>query len=70
MGNHHKLNSSSIKSIDHFDDTLEIHFANGSIYHYKDCPKDHHTGLKEAESPGKYFRTHILYQYEYERKWK
>ena len=64
----HKLKSSSIEHIDHFKDTLEIKFASGALYHYKDCPKEHYEALKEADSAGQYFRQNILGKYDHERK--
>lgn len=66
MTNHHKITSSaSIEHIDYDDatDTLEIKFASGGTYRYDDCPKDHHHGLKNADSAGKYFHANIRNKY-------
>ena len=55
--NFHKLDSSSIDSIDYHDDkgTLEIKFVSGAIYHYPECDKEHYEALKTASSAGQYF---------------
>lgn len=62
MTNKHKFeNSSSIAHCDYHENTgtLEIGFTSGHVYHYPDCPKEHHDGLKKTESPGKYFHSQV-----------
>jgi hypothetical protein len=60
--------SSFIEST-HYDDEnniLYISFSNGTVVGHKDCPKDHHHGLVNAESAGKYYHAHIRNRYEIE----
>lgn len=62
----HKIeNSSSIAHINWHDknDTLEICFTDGHIYHYPSCDKKHFAGLKNADSAGMYFHNNIRYHY-------
>jgi hypothetical protein len=61
MSNLHKPKSSTIAHIDYHGDltTLEICFANGSTYHYPNCPKIEYERLKAAESCGKHFQSVI-----------
>ena len=52
-----KVKSSNISSIgyDELTKTLEIEFANGGLYQYKEVPKEVYEGFNKAESVGKYF---------------
>lgn len=62
MTNHHKIKgSTSIEYIDYHDkdNTLEIKFCSGAVYHYPGCSKDHYHALKEAASAGSYFHKNI-----------
>ena len=69
MSNRHNFkDSTSIAYVDfHEPDTLEIKFGSGATYHYDKCPKSHYEGMKKAESPGKYFRSHILNGFAHKR---
>lgn len=60
--NLHKFdNSSSIEHVDYYDhnNTMEIRFSSGAVYHYPNCDKEHYDELKTAASPGKHFHQHI-----------
>ena len=59
------VKSSFIEST-HYDDKnniLYITFSNGTCTGHKDCPKQHHDGMVNAESAGKYYHAHIKNKY-------
>jgi hypothetical protein len=64
------LDSSNIKSAgyDPATDTLEVEFANGSIYTYSDVSPAVYEAMIGAESPGKYFAANIRGKYPTEKK--
>lgn len=62
-----KLASSSIYSARYDEDKLYITFVGGSIYLYKDVPKEHFEKLCQAESAGRYFAQYIKLAYTFER---
>lgn len=69
MSNAHNFkNSSSIRGCDYVDDTghMIIHFLAGGSHKYK-CPKSVYEGLKNAESPGKYFHASVRKQHKSEK---
>lgn len=51
--------SSNIDSIGYEDGTLEVHFKQGSIYHYYEVPEEIFENLLKVESVGKYFHAAI-----------
>ena len=61
--------SSNIGSVgyDYNTRTLEIEFRGGGIYQYFDVNLVEYVGLMNAPSHGKYFHSHIKYEYRYER---
>jgi hypothetical protein len=63
------VQSSNIRSIgyDMENETLEIQFNDGSIYHYFEVPLYEYDGIMEASSHGKYLAQHIKDSYRYER---
>lgn len=62
-----EVKSSNIKAIAFEDDWLYVEFTNGSIYRYKNVPKEYFENLKNAESVGKYFSNHIRPNYYHEQ---
>lgn len=63
------VDSSSLRSIgyDSRTETLEVEFSSGSVYRYAPVPSDVWTGLKRAESKGKFFQDFVRDHYEVER---
>lgn len=57
------VQSSSIKSVGHANNTMEIQFASGDVYRYKNVPAAVATALLEAESAGKAFQTLVRGKY-------
>jgi len=53
------VSSSSLKSIGHDGDTLEVEFQSGALYHYHGISREHFDALMGAESIGKHFITAI-----------
>lgn len=55
------IKSSNIKACgyDQAQRRLTIQFHSGTTHHYDDVDEKHHDGLIGAESPGKYFHSHI-----------
>jgi hypothetical protein len=43
----------------------EVEFKGGEVYQYIGVPAQHHTGLMNAESHGKYLNAHIKGKYPY-----
>lgn len=64
-----QLKSSNIRAAGHDPaaNLLAVHFANQSVYHYKDVPADVAGKLLQADSPGKYFAAEIRGKYHGER---
>lgn len=54
-----QVDSSSIASVGHEDDVLEVRFRNGGVYRYFDVPEEVCAALMEAESKGRFFNRHI-----------
>lgn len=63
---HHFKNSSSLAHVDHDGECLIIKFQSGKTYRYLDCGQEHLDGLKNAESPGKYFFANVRGKYKHE----
>lgn len=53
--------SSQIDCCAHDPETnkLSVRFKSGATYHYAGVPAEHHEGLMNAESPGKYLNEQI-----------
>lgn len=60
--------SSYIKSVGYDPATpaLEIEFKGGQVFRYKGVPKDMADQFVHADSPGKFFHTHIKDRFEHE----
>lgn len=56
---HTPLKSSNILSVAHDGVNLHIKFAGGGHYIYPNCPAEHHQGMIDAPSAGKYFASKI-----------
>lgn len=56
-----RVTSSNIVSIGYDDSKLilEVEFKSGEVYQYLNVPKNHHTGIMNVESHGKYLNAHI-----------
>jgi hypothetical protein len=54
-----KVESTSIESVgyDRELSVLEVEFAHGGVYRYRQVPPSVHRGFLDAESPGQYFNT-------------
>ena len=65
-----KTSSNVIRSFDYDEATqiLRVEFNTGSIYQYRDVPKDVYQELKIAPSVGQYFNTHIREKYGQDRE--
>lgn len=50
---------------DPVDSVLELEFASGSVYQYREVPETVYRELMAAESKGEYFREYIEDQYLY-----
>ncbi len=57
--NRRPVTSSTIRSVGHDGNTLEIEFKNGSVYHYPDVPAELFEELLAADSVGQFFGTRI-----------
>lgn len=55
------LASSNLSAMRYDEETrlLQIRFLSGRSYDFKDVPADVADGLKQADSPGKYFNSSI-----------
>ena len=53
------VKSSSVKSVGYENGVLEVEFAKGTVYRYKDVPAEVHAGLVGAESVGRHFQEHV-----------
>lgn len=49
------------------EQTLEVVFRQGGVYHYKDVAQDTHKQFLSAPSLGIYFRDNIREKYKYEK---
>jgi hypothetical protein len=60
-----KVASSNINSIHYTPGTkvLEVHFNDGTKYHYHGVPEAVHTSFSNAKSHGKHFIDHIKGKY-------
>lgn len=61
------VDSSNIESIGYEDETLQVHFVNGSTYQYFDVPAHIFDGLQAADSVGKYLATNVKGIYRYSK---
>ncbi|WP_300579095.1 KTSC domain-containing protein [Phenylobacterium sp.] len=63
------VKSSNLKSIgyDAADETLEVEFKNGTVYHYYNVPHSIHESLMSATSHGSYLNDHVKNRYKYRR---
>lgn len=63
------VTSSKLASVGYEPNTLilRIEFIKDGIYEYYGIPEFHHTGLMEAESPGRYFKKFIKDKFRYVR---
>lgn len=57
--------SSSIASIGHEGDTLEIEFTNGRIYRHAGVPREQFEALRNAESIGTHYNAAIRGRFEH-----
>ncbi|HXC06979.1 MAG TPA: KTSC domain-containing protein [Bacteroidia bacterium] len=57
--------TSIISDISYKQQTLEITFADGSVYEYFDVPKNTYVKLVNADSPGRFARRHIFHEFVY-----
>ena len=53
------VKSSSIKSVGHEGETLEVEFKSGAVYTYHGVPASEHQALMGAGSIGKHFAANI-----------
>ena len=56
--------STMIKVVAHYANTLFVTFNDGSVYRFDECFVGHASAMAEAESAGKYFNAHIRKAYE------
>jgi lysyl-tRNA synthetase class 2 len=65
-----KNTSTAIKSFDYDAEKkiLKVEFNNGSVYLYRDVPKDIYKGLKDSPSIGQYFNSHIKDKFGFDRE--
>lgn len=58
--------SSNIKSVgyDIQQNVLEVEFANGSVYQYKEVPKDLADQFVKSESAGRFFSQNVRNQFQ------
>lgn len=61
------VKSSSIKSIGHDGDVLEVEFANGHVYRHSGFPRDQFDRMMQATSVGAHYNAFVRGQYTYER---
>lgn len=63
------VDSSNIESVGHDEDssTLQVEFKNGGTYQYFDVTEEEFIGLRDADSPGKYFASRIKGTYRYSK---
>lgn len=61
------VQSSNIVSIgyDSVQSILEVEFKGGQVYQYTGVPSQHHRGIMQAESHGKYLNAFIKDKYPY-----
>lgn len=57
------VSSSSIASIGHEGETLEIEFTNGRIYRHDGVSRAHYEALVDAESVGRHYNAAIKGQF-------
>ena len=62
-----KVESSNIDMIGHDDNTLVIVYKSGSVYLFKDVPREIYDDFLKAESKGKFMNSVIKPNYKYER---
>jgi len=64
-----QVNSSNIMSIgyEESEQTLEVEFANGSVYQYFGVPSGTHLDLMSALSVGSFFAQNIKNSFAYQR---
>lgn len=61
------VNSSDIRSVGYFGNTLEVEFRSGGIYQYFNVPQSVYFELMSAPSHGRYFHSNIRDCYDYIR---
>lgn len=61
------VESSSLRSIGYEDGTLEIEFANGTVYQYFDVPQALYDELRRADSHGRAFNEQLRGHFRYAR---
>lgn len=59
------VTSSSIASIGHDGDTLEVEFTNGRIYRHAGVAREHFEALRNAESIGQHYNAAIRGKFEH-----
>lgn len=64
---HQEVTSSTIRSIAHDGDTLEVKFHSGSTYRYSGVPADLHGEMMGASSAGKFLNENIKGRYAHEQ---
>lgn len=57
------INSSNIKAIGWENNTLHIQFRNGSVYEYKDVPKEEYDAMLKSDFVGSYYHKNIKGNY-------
>lgn len=57
------VTSTSIKSIGHDGEHMEVEFHNGKVYHFPDFPAEKHAAFVGADSIGKHFNSEIRGKY-------
>lgn len=53
------VNSSNVKAIGWHNNTLEVEFHSGGVYHYHNVPESKHAGIMASGSVGSYLHKHV-----------
>lgn len=63
------VDSSNLSSVGYDPDssTLEVEFRSGHVYRYSDVPEQTYKNLLGASSPGEFFRSNVMGQFDEER---
>lgn len=61
------VKSSSLKSIGHDGDILEVEFANGRVYRHSGFPRDQFDRMMQATSVGAHYNAFVRGQYPHTR---
>lgn len=59
--------SSMFKEISYQDGYLKLYFINGTVYQYRDVPKQMWDRMKNAASTGSFYNTYIKPTYQFVR---